>query len=267
MLPADFTFDIYPIIVAVGVVIALVIFDLFFRKKNLKKGMATDFEILFTISAAIGVVFAILFQNLYDFIEDPSHYEWTWAMTFFGGLVGGVGTFFAGYFLFLRKKYPTALAPVTLIAGGCVPFAHGIGRIACTMDGCCYGMTLTEDNPFYWIGVVFRTTEGRVVVPTQLFEAVFLLSLSAILIYIAFKKETLLTMPTYMISYGIWRFLIEFLRDDHRGNFIPGITPSQFWAIALFIGGVVYLILLLRSKKTHMRDYELPYNEKVQSQE
>lgn len=267
MLPADFTFDVYPIIVAVGVLLALVIFDFFFRKKNLKRVMATDFEILFVVAAAIGVIFAILFQNLYDLIEDPANYHWTWAMTFFGGLVGGVGSFFAGYFLVLRKHYPTALAPVTLIAGGCVPLAHGIGRIACTMDGCCYGMTLTEDNPFYWIGVVFRTTHGHVVVPTQLFEAVFLLTLSSILILLAFKKETLLTLPIYMISYGIWRFLIEFLRDDHRGNFIPGITPSQFWAIVLFIGGVTYLVILLKSKKTHMRDYELPYNEAVKTQE
>jgi phosphatidylglycerol:prolipoprotein diacylglycerol transferase len=114
---------------------------------------------------------------------------------------------------------------------------------------------------------VFRTTHGHVVVPTQLFEAVFLLTLSSILILLAFKKETLLTLPIYMISYGIWRFLIEFLRDDHRGNFIPGITPSQFWAIVLFIGGVTYLVILLKSKKTHMRDYELPYNEAAKTQE
>ena len=52
-----------------------------------------------------------------------------------------------------------------------------------------------------------------------------------------------------MISYGVFRFLIEFLRGDHRGNLIPGISPSQFWAIIIFLGGIAYLVLLLLSKK------------------
>ena len=56
-------------------------------------------------------------------------------------------------------------------------------------------------------------------------------------------------MVIYLLSYGIFRFLIEFLRGDHRGIFIPGISPSQFWAILFFLGGVVYLILLLVQKK------------------
>ena len=269
MLPADFTFDIYPIIVAIGVLLALFVFDQYFKKAHIKKGISTDYEILFVVSAAIGFIFAILFQNLYDFIKDPSSYKWTWAMTFFGGFVGGVATFFIGQRLFIHKKHPYSMVPTTIIAGGGIPLAHGIGRIACTLDGCCYGAVIPEDSPFYWMGIEFRTKPGVKVYPTQLMEAIFLLILAAILITLAFKKNSLLTLPIYCISYGIFRFLIEFLRGDKRGAFIPGLTPSQFWALLLLATGIVYLILVIHSKKTHLEDYsdKLEFEENSETQQ
>lgn len=262
MLPIDFDFELYPFAVGIGVVAALLLLEFFFRKANIKKGLSTDFEILVVVAAAVGFIFAILFQNLYDFIEDPSHYQWTWAMTFFGGFVGGVVTFFGGYLLFMRKKHPYSIAPMTILAGGGIPLAHAFGRVGCTLEGCCYGNPLDPSSPFYWMGVEFRTTPGVKVWPTQLMEAIFLFILAGILLMLAFKKKTLLTLPIYCISYGVFRFLIEFLRGDHRGDFIPGITPSQFWALLLGIGGIVYLVVLLVLKKTHLEDFPVELNEK-----
>ncbi len=266
MLPIDFPFDLYPVAVGVGVSFALFFVEFFFRKANIKKGLATNFEILIVVSAAVGFISAILFQNLYDFIESPSTYTWTWAMTFFGGLIGGVITFFAGYFLFLRKRHPYSIVPLTIIAGGGIPLAHGFGRIGCTLEGCCYGNPIDASSPFYWMGVEFRTTPGVKVWPTQLMEAIFLLILATVLIVIAFKKMTTLTLPIYCISYGIFRFLIEFLRGDHRGDFIPGISPSQFWALLLAVGGIVYLVILIVLKKLKLSDFQVELN-KIESKE
>lgn len=260
---ADFTFDAYPFIIMAGVILALVIIDFYFRKKNLKKGMSTDYEILFTVAAGFGFIFAILFQNLYDFIEKGDKYQWTWAMTFFGGLIGGVVTFLIGQRLFLHKKYKNSMVPVSIICGGAIPLTHAIGRIACTIDGCCYGKVIEEGSPFYWMGIEFATTPGVKVYPTQLWEAIFLLILSTILIVVAFKKDTLITLPIYCIAYGIFRFLIEFVRGDHRGSFIPGLTPSQFWALLLLVGGVIYLAILIKNKKIYLKDWDIDYNTEV----
>jgi phosphatidylglycerol---prolipoprotein diacylglyceryl transferase len=257
MVLTDFVFDPYPIIVAVGVVLALVLLDAFFKKNHIKKGMSTDYEILFVIAIAIGFVFAILFQNFYDFLENPSTYTWTWAMTFFGGFIGGFASFFLGWFLFLRKKYPSSMAAVTTIAGGCVPLAHGIGRIGCTVDGCCYGIAIPTDSPFYWMGMTFPSTNGVKVVPTQLIEAIFLILLSCILLFFAFKKKTLLTLPIYFVCYGVFRFSIEFLRGDHRGSLVPGLSPSQFWALLLFLFGIVYIVILCIKKKTNLSSWNI----------
>lgn len=231
----DIGFDLYPILIIVGFLLDFVFLELYFRKIKMKKGVTTNLEIALSISGAFGILSAVLFQNLYDFIEEPTSYHWTWAMTFFGGLIGGTSCFFLLYFLFLRKKNPPFLTPLMTVAGGCVPFAHGLGRIGCFLDGCCYGK---ETDSI--LGIKFATTENKVW-PTNLFEAIFLLILAGILLYLAFRKYSRYCFPIYMISYGIFRFLIEFLRGDHRGTFIPGLTPSQFWSLLLFLGGVVYL--------------------------
>ena len=42
-----------------------------------------------------------------------------------------------------------------------------------------------------------------------------------------------------MFAYGVWRYVIEFVRGDDRGSIgIDGITPSQFIAIIMIVGAV-----------------------------
>jgi prolipoprotein diacylglyceryltransferase len=39
--------------------------------------------------------------------------------------------------------------------------------------------------------------------------------------------------------YGVWRFVIENLRADYRGNtFVEWLTPSQLTALVLIVVGV-----------------------------
>ena len=249
MLPKQISDVFYPLLIGLGLISALILLEIFFRKCHLKKGTATDYELYITLSAMFGIVSAALFQNLYNFIENPSDYHFTWAMTFFGGLVGGVLCFFFLYFVFLRKKRPNSLPYLFCIAGGAIPLAHGFGRIGCFLAGCCYGKSVSSDSMWYWMAMKFVTTEDKVI-PTNLIEAVFLFLLASILLYFAFSKKSRLTLPLYCICYGIFRFLIEFLRGDDRGDFVMGISPSQFWAIVLFLIGVVYLSYLILGKKT-----------------
>lgn len=234
MLP-DIGFDIYPIFIVLGVFSSFVLLELYFRKKKVDKDITTSTELAVIAAAIVAIITSILFQNLYDFIENPKEYQWTWAMTFFGGIIGGVVTFVLEYFFWLRKKYGPYLGNVAVVAGMAIPLAHAIGRIGCVLDGCCYGKE--TDSIF---GIQFHTTDTKVY-PTNLYECLFLFLLAGILIYLAFRHQYRMTLQTYMISYGIFRFFIEYLRGDHRGSFIPGLTPSQFWALLLFLGGLVYL--------------------------
>ena len=125
-----------------------------------------------------------------------------------------------------------SLIPCSILVG------HAFGRIGCFCAGCCYGRPTDS-----FLGVRFP---GHIqdVHPTQLYEAFFLFALFAVCSYLLLKKGFKHNMSVYLVAYGIFRFLIEFVRDDERGQLLGFISPSQFWSI-LMIGlgvGVYFLV-------------------------
>lgn len=235
--------DTYSLCIAIGIVFCFLFLELFFSHYKESRKLLSYFEVLGALSIGIGFLFAVLFQNLYDFIESPSTYSWSWSMTFYGGLIGGVLFFLLGYYLIVRKKYPGSIKELLIIAPSSIAIAQGLGRIGCFMAGCCYGIETDS-----WIGVTFPGMSHKVM-PTNLFEAVFLIVFALILFFLAYKKRSPFCMPIYLIGYGIWRFTIEFYRGDHRGSLVYGLSPSQFWSIVIFVIGIAYLVFLIWRKK------------------
>ncbi|MCQ2799094.1 MAG: prolipoprotein diacylglyceryl transferase [Bacilli bacterium] len=230
--------DSYAAMVTLGLIAVFAIVEAYFRIRGLKKRVMYTVEILACIAVAVGFIFAILTQNLYDFIEKGSAYEWTWAMTFYGGLIGGAGAFLGVYFLYYRRKEGPFLTKILVVAPAAITAAHGFGRIGCFLSGCCYGIETDS-----WLGVLFPGMEHKVY-PTNLFEAIFLLLFSGVLVFLAVKLDFKYNFTVYLIGYGIFRFLIEFIRGDHRGGLVPGLTPSQFWSIIMILGGIAYIFLV-----------------------
>lgn len=247
MLPKIGFIDTYSICLILGFFSAVLFVELYFRINKIDKKLMTAFELLAVVSFIMGICFANIFQNIYDLINDPKNFTWSFNFTFYGGLIGGVITFIAGYIIFIRKNFYPSFKHVTVIAPAAICVGHGFGRIGCFMHGCCYGRVTDA-----WYGVKFTTTATKVV-PINLFEALFLFLLAALLFVFALKKLGYFNFPIYMISYSVWRFIIEFFRDDYRGSFIPGLTPSQFWSILLFVGGITYLVLAIIFKVKRKR--------------
>jgi len=244
MLPNIWFIESYSLMMVLGIGLAFLFMELYFRKHLKVSGSKLYYiEICLLGAVLFGLIGAYLFQNVYNFIEDPSSYHWEWSLTFYGGVICGAGGFFLLWFLYGTKHYSEGLSRLIIVAPGCITAAHSIGRIGCFMAGCCYGKETTA-----WYGIQFPEMTHKVI-PTNLFEAIFLMILSAVLLYLAFKKDYKNTFPIYFISYGIWRFLIEYVRGDHRGNFIPGISPSQFWSLLLIIAGVAWFVFVIVFKK------------------
>ena len=80
--------------------------------------------------------------------------------------------------------------------------------------------------------------ENTKLLPTQLFETFFLLVLFGVLFLI--KKWQF---PLYIIGYGTFRFMIEYLRYDNRGSIKIGISPSQLLSILLVLSGIVLVFV------------------------
>ena len=87
---------------------------------------------------------------------------------------------------------------------------------------------------------------GEKVVPVQLFEALFLFVLFAALLVLLWHVGKYV-MPVYMITYGIWRFCIEYARADERGDtLVSFLSPSQLTALILIIGGILLLVIEIK---------------------
>ena len=77
----------------------------------------------------------------------------------------------------------------------------------------------------------------------------------AILSILVLKKRFKLILPIYLASYGVWRFFIEFARDDYRGSFIGNLSPSQSLSILLVVLAVpAFFILRHFVKKAEAHD-------------
>ena len=240
--------DLYLICFLVGI-IACLVFTILAMKKTGYSSTARDTIIMIGIFAIIiGLLSASLFQAIYNLAAGKGFtFE---GMTFIGGLIGGVISFVGIYFLYvyvinprLKEKsffkadmnkgiwYILRIAPISITV------AHGFGRIGCLFAGCCHGKVTDE-----WYGI-WNAEVGAKTVPISLYEAVFLFVLSALMIILLFRLDFKYNMTLYLISYGIWRFVIEYFRADYRGDFIPGLSPSQFWSIVMVIGGIIIFFL------------------------
>ena len=236
MLPEIWIFDTYSILLLIGAIAALFIYHIYGKKAGLPSDYVNTIEIVAIISIISGLVGAVLFQTLYDLLNHDVHFG---SMTFYGGLIFGALCFLLIYKFYVMKKYPNIkfTKAVLAIAPASITIAHGFGRIGCFCAGCCYGVETDS-----WLGVKFPDLPNPVY-PTQLFEAIFLFLLFGVLFYIAIKKQTKYTMVIYLFAYGLWRFLIEFIRGDERGYFLLGLAPSQWmsiFAILIGIGLIIY---------------------------
>lgn len=238
----------YGFCIGLGIVFCFVYLRYASKKLNIPAKFEDFVEYNGIISIVLGIVSAMLFQSFYNYLDNPElGFRFGTDMTFIGGLIGGVATFLIIYFAYGRKKYGAHLLELLPIAAGCILIAHGCGRMGCFFYGCCYGK---EAQPHAFLAMNYPTALGNGhysrewIYPTQLYEAVFLIGLFFICAYITIKKKYQNTMGIYLICYGVFRFFNEFLRDDSRGSFIPGISPSQFWSIMMVILGIVFLIVM-----------------------
>ena len=235
-----FQVNLYGICFAVGIVVCLLVFMFYTKKKNMDPKAQNFFYFTAIGAIVVGYLFAALFQAVYDYIEDPSKGFKFGGITFLGGLIGGVGGFLAIYFIFGRKKYKDSFPRLLQVAPCCILIAHAFGRIGCFFAGCCYGK---ETDSF--LGVKFPGLPNPVH-PTQLYEAAFLFLLFAFFTYLVMKKKDQHNLGLYFVLYGVFRFAIEFLRGDDRGKFIGVLSPSQFWSIVMILIGLFLIFALPR---------------------
>lgn len=226
----------YGLFIAIGILCCMFTLHFLGKRQGLSKIFRDYIETIAYAAIVIGFVFAALFQGFYNFL-DGKEFSLTGGITFLGGLIGGVVSFLSIYFV-IRKKIPGKVTNILPIAPCCIIVAHAFGRIGCFFAGCCGGIRTDS-----WLGVQFPGDAYKTY-PTQLFEAAFLFLLYGVLFYLIWKKNFKYSFVVYLGAYGLWRFLLEFIRGDERGSFIGNISPSQFWSLLMIVLSVPVFFLL-----------------------
>lgn len=235
------------VMIFLGVIAASTILFIYLAKNGVEKKTFLDLSIVIIVTVIVGIVFAILVENIYEAIKASINGvspHWTWAMTFYGGLVPGIAAFILMYRFYYLRNNPPIFKKILVIAPACVAIGHAFGRIGCFLSGCCYGITTGTSLDVNFPGIGPH-------LPTQLIEMAFLFILGALLLVFAFKHYTNYTAVIYLFAYSIFRFVLEFFRGDERGQLI-GLSPSQYWCIVLFIGAC--LLIYLYQKKVFKKD-------------
>lgn len=196
---------------------------LFLNRKELKMNLAVI--ILFSVfHTIIGVIFVVLFA----FMESGFKLDSLGNLSLYGG-VFFMPIVYVLYALIRKINIGRAFDIFTISLISTLFFA----RINCIISGCCGGIEVGDTG--------FR-------VPTRELELLFYVLFIIFTSYYVYRKESNgLIYPVYMIAYGLFRFIIEFLREsDSSSWFHMGHT----WSILSLIIGILIIVVVkyLRGK-------------------
>ncbi len=249
LLPDVFGYNVpmYDVLIMIGIFAMLVYTARRFEKNDGYTRKQTN-RILLLIVASL--LFALLTSYLFDgLFHTIAEGEPTFgSVTFIGGLIGGLVAFVILMKYFYKEENKDMRKILNTVITGVV-LAHAFGRIGCFAAGCCFGIPTDS-----FLGVVFpqghaaEAFPGIAIFPTQLFESAFLFILFFLLNKV--KSFKYIELEVYLVAYGTWRFLVEFIRGDDRGTLFGFITtqynvfptPSQYLSLLMIIFGV-YLII------------------------
>jgi len=203
--------------------------------------------------ASMGVVLGgrvgfVFFYNLRGFIADPVvlFKIWEGGMSFHGGLLGVL----VAIWLFCRK-YKLAFFQTMDYIAPVIPIGLGAGRIGNFINAELWGKP--TDLPW---GVLFPYFSDPLELPrhpSQLYQFFLEGVVLFTILWLFSRKErpVMATSALFTICYGVFRFLVEFVRmpDAHLGYIAFGwLTMGQILCIPMIIVGLFVFYISYKPK-------------------
>ena len=247
-----------------GIMVALGYLASVFAMLRLKENAGLDTEQVFDLSM-ITIVAGLLGSRIFYVIQFWSRDGF--ADNFFlifridkGGLVfyGGFICALAGIWIYCRRKKFSVLKVMDMMAPA-LAAGHAFGRIGCFLQGCCFGKpTELPWAVFFPQGTLPASRFPDLssgdscsvgIHPVQIYESLSNFAIFGILFALSGRMKPGRIAATYLIAYGVMRFIWEFFRGDHTDFAFQTFTPSQtislFFVIPL---GIILFIFLGRRK-------------------
>jgi len=203
--------------------------------------------LFFSFLAMIGGarLFEVLFYDIGYYLSNPIEILkiWKGGLSFHGALAGvGISAW-----LYTRRK-KTHFLELTDILTLPAALLLSLGRCANFINGEIYG-TMTS---LPW-GVKFQGAEGFRH-PVQIYEALKNLYIFSLLYYFRFRKPPRGALTfTFLLLYGLFRFIIEFLKNYTQYNYKTLETPllniAQLLCLIMIASGIIGLIRIYKQQK------------------
>ena len=259
----NFPINTYGVFLAVAFLCAILVAVKLARRDGLPSEKIYDLSLWMLLAGLVGSKILMLFTEP-EYRENPALFLSLDFLrsggVFYGGLLGAMAV---GYFLMKRYKLPWWKT-----ADACAPgiaIANFFGRQGCFAAGCCWGKptTLPWGVKFTELGhqITGVPTDAHLH-PTQLYESFAMLLVFLFLLWLhKHKRFSGQVILAYALLYSVIRFLIEFVRDDPRGDVfgltsLTGLSTSQL--ISLVIGITALILLIRRRRRTDPVNLENP---------
>jgi phosphatidylglycerol:prolipoprotein diacylglycerol transferase len=227
------------------------------KARGLDPNRVMDLGIWIIVSALIGAKGMLV-------IVERDKFGWSWpdlmnlfrsAGVFYGGLIAAV----AVALVYLWRHRMPVWTTTDVFAPG-IALGPVIGRLGCLFAGCCCGRETSVPWAITFHSEYARdnvgTPFGVALHPTQLYEAGAELLILGVLLFMEKRGRAFpgRTFWSYMLLYGVSRFIIEFYRGDIRGTVdvlsMMVLSTSQFVSLLVVPLSIVMLVVLGRKTGT-----------------
>lgn len=256
-------FTIGPISVAwYGIMVALAVLALVaWTLLQVRKGANLSYDTVLNV-ALVGIPSGVIFARLLhvvdnivvaklqpelalagrviDYTQYPEQIIGASGLTIYGAVLGAA----LGIWIFSKVRKTSFGYLADVLAPGII-LAQAIGRVGCTLNGCCYGVETHALSAVIYTNPESYAHIGVPVHPTQIYEIIYNLIVFVVLVRLRgrFRPDGSLFL-IYLGLYSAWRFGISFLRDGMP--FLFGLQQAQ--VIALIILAVAIPLLALRTR-------------------
>ncbi len=232
----------YGIIIALGFLMGIVIALRYAKRCNLTNDNIFDIVL---VCAPVGIICARLYYVLFNLSDYESFSDviavWEGGLAIYGGIIGA--SLAAIVYCKVKKVHPMDMFDIGFMG---IVTGQIIGRWGNFINAEAYGYETDSFVRMYIKGV------GEVH-PTFLYESLWNTALLCVLIYTVknrkFKGQVFLT---YVIGYGLGRFIIEGLRTDSL--YIGDFRVSQLVALVSFVAGIIVYTIMMKKVAKKSRE-------------
>lgn len=216
---------------------------------QVRRGARVSYDTIINM-AVVGIPSGVVFSRLLHVLD-----QWSYYSQHPGEIIGGSGLTIwgavlgvaLGVWIYSRIRKIQFGYVADMVAPGII-LAQAIGRVGCTINGCCYGVetdifcavVYTNPGTFAPLGVAVH--------PTQIYEIVYNLMVFGTLLKLRGKLTPDGSLfLIYLSLYSVWRIGIGFLREGTP--LIFGLQEAQVIGILVLAVSIPWLALKTRLAK------------------